>query len=52
LTPENRALMGLFRDVREGGLGRRLRALWRARLYRQSVSSTIALWVATVLRRM
>lgn len=52
LSPESRALLQQFRLVRNGPLRSRLSALHRAGLYRQSIASTVALWVATALRRM
>jgi glycosyltransferase involved in cell wall biosynthesis len=52
LTPEHRATLALFAAARRGGLGARFAALWRARLYRQSGFSTLALWVAAGFRRL
>ncbi|MCE5974160.1 glycosyltransferase [Sinirhodobacter sp. WL0062] len=52
LTPENRALLSGFTDVRRSPLWRRPGALWRLGLYRQSRASTAALWLAAMLGRL
>lgn len=52
LTPENRQLLEGFAARRNGGVSTRLGAVRRLGLYRQSRSSTLALWVSALLRRM
>lgn len=52
LAPEHRATLALFAAARRGGLGGRLAALWRARVYRQTAVSTVALWVAAGIGRL
>ncbi len=52
LTPENRALLEEFSQMRESHFHLRLWRLYRMGLYRQSYSSTLALWLAALLRRL
>lgn len=50
-TPENRATLEDFAALREAPLPARLRLLARSGLYRQTWRGDIALWIATLLRR-
>lgn len=50
LTPENAALLVEFDQLRRKGLIGRLRTLRRLGLYRQTRTSTTALWVSAALR--
>lgn len=52
LTPENRARLDAFADLHAAGPLRRLAALRRLRLYRQSWPAQAALWLAALLGRM
>lgn len=51
LTPENRQALADFSEMRHGSLPARLAALRRLGPYRQSVASTLALWVSVLLNR-
>ncbi len=50
--PEHRALLDDFAQLPGLRFDQRLRRLARLRLYRQSVSSTMALWLAAVLNKL
>jgi len=50
-TPENRARLEAFAALREAPLPARMRLLVRAGLYRQTWRGDLALWLATLLRR-
>lgn len=52
LCPENRALLEDFVAMRGHALPRRLLAMARLRLYRQSLPSQLALWLAAMLGRL
>lgn len=52
LTPDNRAALEAFDSLRRQGLLRRLIALRRLGLYRQSRASTAALWLSAVLGKL
>ncbi|MFK7940774.1 MAG: glycosyltransferase [Roseovarius sp.] len=52
LTPENRAALKAFDTLRQHGLAKRLMALYKLGLYRQSHISTAALWVSAVLGKL
>ncbi|WP_335747375.1 glycosyltransferase [Sulfitobacter sp.] len=52
LTPQNRQLLEAFDALRGKGLVGRLKGLKRLGLYRQSRSSTMALWLAVFLGRL
>jgi len=52
LTPQNRALLEDFRALRRHPLPRRLRALHRLGLYRQSRQANAALWLAALIGRL
>jgi len=51
LTPENQQALVAFADMRCGLLPARLVGLRRLGLYRQSLASTLALWVSVLLKR-
>ncbi|UMA64722.1 glycosyltransferase [Roseivivax marinus] len=52
LLPENRERLERFAEMRRAALPLRLWKLGRLHLYRQSTMSTVALWVAALLRRL
>ena len=52
LTPEARRTLGWFAAAREGSVGRRLRALRRSGVYRQTRRGTVALWFALLANRL
>lgn len=51
LTPEARETLDMFERLRCARLGKRLRLLHRAGLYRQDTTGNLSLWVAAVLGR-
>lgn len=51
LTPDAREVLLWFQDVQNGPLHRRVFAMNRASLYRQSWQGQVALWAATLLRK-
>ncbi|MEM9426990.1 MAG: glycosyltransferase [Pseudomonadota bacterium] len=51
LTPDAREVLLWIQDVRTGPLHRRIFALCRSGIYRQSWQGQVALWVATLLRK-
>jgi len=51
-TPENQLLLADFERLSSLSRFAALRLLWKMRLYRQTVTSTGALWFATLLRRL
>lgn len=52
LTPEARATLDLFNAARQGPLRRRIRAMRRAGLYRQTSPGNAALWIAVLANRL
>lgn len=50
-TPENRAILEGFAELRSAPLLRRLALLWRLGLYRQAIKGDLGLWLAAILRR-
>lgn len=52
LSPENRALLEGFAAMRDRALPGRLLTMARLGLYRQSIPSQLALWLATMLGRL
>ena len=52
LTPEARATLALFQEARQGCLWRRVRAMLRAGIYRQTTPGTLALWFAVMAKRL
>jgi glycosyltransferase involved in cell wall biosynthesis len=51
LTPENRALLQIFAQDRNGPLWRRVSMVWRIGLYRQGLQGSLSLYLAALLRR-
>lgn len=51
-TPEAQATLSAYAAARQGGLVTRLRALHRAKVYRQSRTGTLALYVAALVNRL
>lgn len=51
-TSENQRIVQDFSELRHAPLFRRLGLLYQLELYRQSTLSTVALWIAAVLRRL
>lgn len=51
LTPDNRALLGVFERLVSGSIAQRIRAMWVGRFYRQGALSQIALWLAAMIGR-
>lgn len=52
LTPENRALLEAFAELRQQHWARRLWSLRGLKLYRQTPTATCALWLAALLGRL
>ena len=52
LTPENQRTLELMRAVRQGGVMKRLAALRRSGLHRQSIADNVGLHVAVLLNRL
>lgn len=52
LTPQNREVFRIFCEMRSGSLPRRLRAMWRARFYRQTTRGQIALLMAVLAKKL
>lgn len=52
LTPENRARLTAFAAMRQAWVFSRMLKFWRLRLYRQSITGTVAVACATFLRRL
>ncbi len=52
LTPENQQLLTAFAEMRQAWVFSRVLTFWRLRLYRQSLTGTVAVACATFLRRL
>jgi hypothetical protein len=52
LTPESRAILAAFREVRRAPLHRRLRLMRTLRLHRQTRRDNLALWFAVLTGRL